>query len=717
MEPDPLINLQTVVDRFTQGIATENDLRRALIIYGDQNVVQIGKYNINISQGIDNPRLQEAIRKVLHSIDGNRYDQSLRDYFHALRVYSAKFPYLTLTNLVAGEQKDLGQIYVPFRMRRKIAGIDSGGQVLISQVLKQISHTQKTPHLLLLGAPGAGKSTLLRQVAKCAWENPTAVGLDKSYLPIVVRLQSLAFAEGVSIEEKLINALRKDSELILEQSPPPGFFEMWSSSMGTGWFLLLDGLDEVPTYKRLAMFNWLKSLLEFVRTKDCHILLTSRPIERPIDEVPTAKSRRFDGGILPRPIDEVPTFFKEEFITYELLSFTPEQQNSFAQQWLGERSGAFLQQLKLVRADALTETPLFLSIAAMVFERDGYLAEQRSGLYDRFVDVLLTEAEERGKWEELGAGTDSVREGLGYLALTMTKNPEKTSLTELSNMISQYVSQVFPDVKPTPVAFSKKFIDVVSQRSGIFIRQGDNYTWKHPTFREFFTAKALLSTQFKHWYRIVKKNWKKEEWQETIFFFLALLSNRGVDIVRFAKQMLRKRTRRHTLERIFLGFTIAMVLLSSVVSNFLGNLESISQIKGILGGIGAIFGIYFIYIFYFRDADPRFHQNKDALFFVARLISSCKLDWEFKKQVVRQLLKETMIIPPQPRKLSKSAPKTERRAYTMEKARYERAIRKKEEAGKILKRIDERLLIEIYKDLINDEDQKIQSEALRRLEG
>lgn len=50
------MDLETILDRIAGGTHTESDiaaLRQALIVSGEQNVVQLGKYNLNIAQGRD----------------------------------------------------------------------------------------------------------------------------------------------------------------------------------------------------------------------------------------------------------------------------------------------------------------------------------------------------------------------------------------------------------------------------------------------------------------------------------------------------------------------------------------------------------------------------------------------------------------------------------------------------------------------------------------
>jgi hypothetical protein len=72
-------------------------LRRALLVSGQGNVLQIGKYNVHIEQGQDlhigdriyqGPDLEtlrQVVREVQAEIASDRYDASLQEYFRALR--------------------------------------------------------------------------------------------------------------------------------------------------------------------------------------------------------------------------------------------------------------------------------------------------------------------------------------------------------------------------------------------------------------------------------------------------------------------------------------------------------------------------------------------------------------------------------------------------------------------------------------------------------
>jgi tetratricopeptide (TPR) repeat protein len=448
---------------------------------------------------------------------------SATDYLVALRDYCANLPYLTLHDI--RPPKTLDEVYVPLKARplpckdekperdeeRAMGELERGGPLSIAEVMRQ----REPPHVLILGEPGTGKSTLLRQLAEHAWDAPGKIGLDRPHLPILVPLRRLAAAEGV-LEERLNRALA--AELTLAQALPQGFFTHWSKQTGANWLILLDALDEVSTTEqRPQLMQWLKGLLG--RIGQNRVVLTSRP-----------------SGYAQGELDD------KLFGHYDLLSFTPDQTGEFARRWFGNGKstgtpGQFLKELERVRAGALSGTPLLLTIAAKVFLEKGTLPERRSGLYEEFVDIWLSEAGQHGLRAELGNPVcDVAKFALARLALAMTEQPAQTEAS-LSKVAVQYLRDAVPLTPERAEIASKKFLKVMARRSGVFTRRGDVYDFIHPTFREYLAAWAVVR-ESRHddgydmeqvWQRAVSR-WEDKNWREVALFALCVLSDCGQDV-------------------------------------------------------------------------------------------------------------------------------------------------------------------------------------------
>jgi hypothetical protein len=245
-------------------------------------------------------RTEGKVDRVLDYLDADSTgatDGAIRDYLRALSIFASNSPYLSLERILSGEERDLKDIYVarrtrllrvpadrltseqlgetalgsdPMMVRRpdeeetrqsdeSNESIATGGN--LTDLFAVAIRNSKTVRVLLQGAAGAGKSTAIRYLASHAFSEPHLLGLDRPHLPIIVRLQVLADVGGASLEERLLNSLRRAGDLVLEQTPPKGFLRAWSRHLGSPWILLLDGLDEVVNEKREDTLRWTRGSL------------------------------------------------------------------------------------------------------------------------------------------------------------------------------------------------------------------------------------------------------------------------------------------------------------------------------------------------------------------------------------------------------------------------------------------------------------------------
>jgi HEAT repeat protein len=454
--------------------------------------------------------------------------QAVQDYLAALREYCDNLPYLTLDDI--RPSRTLDEVYVPLKARpqpRKekrdkdlaglpdLAGLDRGEPLSIAEVMRR----RELPHALILGEPGAGKSTLLRQLAGRAWDAPDQIGLDAPYLPILVPLRRLAGAEG-SLEARLNRALT--TELTLAQDLPEGFFADWPRQIGARWLVLLDALDEVPTGERARLLQSLRGMLK--GDEPGRIVITSRP-----------------SGYAQGELDD------SRLAHYDLLPFTPDQTSEFAVKWFENKAGQFLKELERIRAGALSGTPLLLTIAVKVYLERGTLPERRSELYGQFVDIWLSEAEQRGMKAELGERICKVaRHALGKLALAMTEHPDQADKATLSRIAAAYLRGALHLSEDEAEEDGKQFVDVMARRSGVFTRRGDAFNFIHPTFREYLAACAVVRESRRGggydleqvWRRAVSR-WADETWHEVALFALSLLSDGGQDVTALVSRVWR----------------------------------------------------------------------------------------------------------------------------------------------------------------------------------
>jgi len=506
-----------------RAIAFGGNVNDAVLVTGDGNIIAVFK-------GPDAETICQTFQQTLDAIAADRYASALQEYFMVLREYCKNLPYLTLYDVRPPRRLD--EVYVPLRAcprpaEWELADKDAEAQrrYLTSEQtfsIAEILQKAETPHLLILGEPGAGKSTLLRQLAERAWDDPQAIGLEKPHLPMLVPLRTLALSNGM-LEERLNRALAV--EMFLKRDLPEGFFDAWPRQMNAPWLLLLDGLDEVPAGMRPHLMRWLKGILAFIGPG--RVIVTSRP-----------------SAYAPNEWND------KEFSTYEIQPFVLEQTRTFAEKWLGDEAPAFLRALESVLGGVLKGTPLLLTIATKVYlerkarEGKGSLPERRSQLYEEFINTWLQEAELRGLRTELGKEVaDVAKPALARLALAMTEHPEWADKDVLARVVAEYLGEELHLGKIHAETVGRRFVQVMSRRSGVFLRRGKIHYWLHSTFREYLAAWAMNSELHRGqtFAAVLGKRLFSMRWHESIIHLAGICDQSSELVMWIAQQAIENR--------------------------------------------------------------------------------------------------------------------------------------------------------------------------------
>jgi len=530
-------NLEDALDAVGRNRGDEGDrktLLKSIITW------QTGKYIINapnstlqigdvIYKGLEKENILRTLLELDESKDRNIVLKTADEYFGALQIYTEQFPYLSLNELIADSTKTpkkLSEIFVPLRAisRPDYIGLNQvdGKNLTIVDIFSAFSNQAKAPRLLIIGEPGAGKSTLLRQIAKNCWvdENHTIsnknnlvqnvkyrdLGLKSPYIPLLVRLQQLSSTRSSITPNKLMAA----TDLILLDPPPDNYLVAWSNTLERKWMLLLDGLDEVPADYLSNIVDWISRFAK--GNPDFPLVLTSRPIENASD------------------VDKKLNLLYREFDVYDLMPFNLAQQKEFAEKWFSGSEGKFLDEMRKLRIGDIKGTPLLLTIAAVVYSisKTHKLPERRSGLYKEFVDILGNEAISRGLRDELEDRLLKIKEDiLENLAVAISQSGDNTS-----EFTHDYIKEFLKtELKLSGLESLRKtedFIEIMSRRSGIFIRRGNNYDWLHLTFQEFLTARSLAKhSGIIKIFNELKKISSTSRWEQIAFFTLGLLADQG----------------------------------------------------------------------------------------------------------------------------------------------------------------------------------------------
>ncbi len=124
--------------------------------------------------------------------------------------------------------------------------------------------------------------------------------------------------------------------------------------------------------KRLRLIQWLNGFVDSLKDGNHRVIITSRPVGNPFGELGSS------------------------FEHFDLLPFSNSQVLDLIHELLGEDQTRFLAELNRIQAGNLLGTPLLITVAALVYRRDGTLPSKLTDLYYYFIhDIFLSEP---GNW-------------------------------------------------------------------------------------------------------------------------------------------------------------------------------------------------------------------------------------------------------------------------------------------------------------------------------
>jgi tetratricopeptide (TPR) repeat protein len=546
-------------------------LLRSVIAAGPNGGIQLGKTIINISSSSDIhiglssadrstlQLIQDAISSATQSIEINRFQRTLRDYFGAMREFSDSFGYDlryvftddSWTSLSLNSAYALSTVYVPLQYvsltpQDASAEVPAKASIDLRDAIRSSSNSTSAIRVLFEGPPGSGKSTIMRQVVRYCWDDPEQLSLPCRLIPIYVRLATLAQSIGASVEERLWSSIAADNLISLGSPPPVGWYTEWPQIMGTSFIFLLDGFDEVGPEKQIELRGWIDRLLRTGHS----VMITSRAIS------------------------SVGLALADRFHCYRLASFNCEQQAQLANNWLGDRATPFLQELRKTQTSIVASTPLLLTVAAYVYASTNKLPKGRAELYNWFLTAWLGESRRRGISQDLGPQSDYLREALAFLALEMTSAPTETTEQYLRARLASFYEQALKRPAIEASHWAQVFISISTKRSAIFTSSHGLCSWIHPTFREYLAAEAITTLPHSQQQLFsYADRWSEEPWQEVVLFLVAIESQRGN-----ATNLVRHIARHNSLEALlFVGAILAEgTVVDPAVMN--GALESLSEL-------------------------------------------------------------------------------------------------------------------------------------------
>jgi hypothetical protein len=398
---------------------------------------------------------------------------------------------------------------------------------------------QQHPRLVLLGDPGGGKSTFLRHLAWAlaqrgldSFNDDTALfGWNDTarLLPVLLPLRTLAgriSAEGAA--PATVSAALRD-EMAREYDARHAD-ELLDQALASGAALLFDGLDEVPLDAIPGVSADRPTTLRAVRSfaelhSGARVVLTCRV--RAFTEALHAELGWPTETIAPLTLGQIRHFVANWYAALiEHGAITRDLGEAQQQALIAAIIGTD-------RLHALANTPLLLTMMALVFAERGELLPDRPLLYERILEQLL------GQWDQHKGGqrltdvldapnlrSDDLRpilDALSYQAhasATSADGRGRLAAKDLRSTLAEFLATV--RVAGAWEA-AGRCLAYFNERSGLLLPEddGQSYVLAHMTLQEHGAGRHMLLQP--NAVALVMRHRSDEHWREPIALGLGVV--------------------------------------------------------------------------------------------------------------------------------------------------------------------------------------------------
>jgi len=469
---------------------------------GERGVLSGGAVGGDIVTGDNN-----HIEHIIHiyqagggQLSATRLKRAIVDYAEWVVTHYGRLPLRGLSDKEYYlPHPDLPDIYVSLVAQSGFGRGERGSQIDMSTLLNQ------GPRLVITGGPGSGKTTFLRHIAYLL-AHAIHTGEDAGVrqllnlkgaipLPIYLSLADYHRYRQTHTEGTLIDFI---SHTLIQQHGvyglPPDFFAQMLSQDNT-ICLLLDSLDEIPTDE--GRFQVSNAVLQLADNRSIgQMLIASR------DHAYVGRT------MLPQPFQRFIVQPMEPKQIEALVNrwctavYPPHEANAQAQDLVREIT--ILEDIRKQQREApLVDTPLMVTIVAIVHYNDRKLPQQRAALYDKCVTALLAEqhkgeegqGESQAALEKRGGSTDAKRGYLSLLAFEMMRRrtDQNGGRTISQDQITEWLLPEFQQNEGSEAAPQKlaEFHRAMFDRASILHERAGEIEFTHLTFQEFLCAHYL----------------------------------------------------------------------------------------------------------------------------------------------------------------------------------------------------------------------------------
>lgn len=384
---------------------------------------------------------------------------------------------------------------------------------------------------VILGGPGTGKSTLLIYILLCLCGledqyNKFLNKFNRSTIGFIIELRKYVLSNEADFISYVCNYVKDSYGIDVPYETLNQLFLAEDRAL-----VMFDGLDEV--FESSQRERVIKQFRAFsINYPNVNLIVTSRIVGYEKQELELA-----------------------DFQHYTLTDFSIQQIKQFIPKWYehytleGTQKDAQGLVSRIEESPRLLElagNPLLLTMMAVIYKtRD--LPEQRWRLYENATDLLLERWDVR---KNLGSTLnifitaeqkEAVLQNISkYMLEKGQKGRELNAISHepLIDILVSYLVDEYGMSGGAAQAASKNILGHLRERTYILAEIGERiYGFVHRTFMEFFAARKIIK-EFNErktdleWLKseIFIPYWHRDDWQEVLFLFVAMLGGRSFPV-------------------------------------------------------------------------------------------------------------------------------------------------------------------------------------------
>lgn len=372
-------------------------------------------------------------------------------------------------------------------------------------------------HLVIQAWGGYGKTTLLRHITYTYTSKTRNIGNAPDLIPVLLYLRQYQS----KIMSRRSNGQQIDLPTLIEEFHIPNLPQGKTLKLPPKWvknqlqagkmLVMLDGLDEVKEQWRDWVMEWIKKAIKDYHS--CFFILTSRPS----GYRNYARDSKLN-SLFVKPLSKLQQerFIQSWYLSLERGSSAASNNPSLKQEADRQARNLVSQLRKSSELRDLSKNPLLLNIIVKLhsYYSGEQLPKHKIDLYAEICRMQLGHRPLVKKIDMLLDPKDS-QKILQELALYMVlSNQPQIDKKELLSQLKTYISNLGEAIAP------KKFLQRVEEVSELLVKRDWDYEFAHLSFQGYLAAVEIKEKQQE---RLLRENWDKSWWRETIILYTAQL--------------------------------------------------------------------------------------------------------------------------------------------------------------------------------------------------